>query len=180
MYSAQAYHPEVQHGDDDRADKALQLSEIEMYPAPGDAVLRNVILRISITHFKGNRTRDGSPIQHKITPFECHENAILDSIVLAIAVLLRRGLLSGTVAEILEKADAHPNRQIEIGTPANPYEPLLLHLTKTASYSDHDLKAASSRHIQHAITKSELEAASQVVTLDDMQQEEVLHKTQII
>lgn len=89
---------------DDRGNKVFQISEIEMYLAPGDAVLRNVISRISVTHFKRNRTRDGNPVQHKITPFERPENAILDPIVLTIAVLLRRGSLRGTVAEILQKA----------------------------------------------------------------------------
>lgn len=75
--------------------------------------------------------------------------------MLTLAVLLRRGLLSGTVEEILTKAAARPDRQIQIGTPsdAHQHEPVLLHLTQTASYGDHNLKAVSSDDIRHAVNE---------------------------
>jgi hypothetical protein len=46
---------DIGYADDDGRDKALQIGETELYLAPGDAVLHNVVLRISITHYKGNR-----------------------------------------------------------------------------------------------------------------------------
>lgn len=62
-----------------------------MFLALGAAVVRNVVLRIRMTWYKGNRcaktiqslnamlltftsVRDGLPIQHKITTFERNEN----------------------------------------------------------------------------------------------------------
>jgi hypothetical protein len=47
---------DVGSADDDTRDKALRIGEAELYLATGnDAVLQNVVLRISITLFKGNR-----------------------------------------------------------------------------------------------------------------------------
>jgi len=138
---------------DKDVEAALKLREIELFLAPGKAVLRNVVLRIRITCYKGNRLRDGLPIQHKLTTFERPENAVLDPVVLTIAAFLRRGLLSGTLEEILAKAAARPDRQIQIGTPSDTNPPVLLHLTQNASYGDHNLKGASSDNIRHAVNE---------------------------
>jgi hypothetical protein len=138
------------HTYEDSKDKALQIREVEMYLS-GEADLRNVILRIAVTHYKGNRYRDGDAIRHKNSTFERPENAILDPNVLAIAVFSRRGLLSRSVEDILAKAEAHPDRRIEIGTPKDTRKPVLVHLTKSSSYNDHGLKAVSSRNISQAV-----------------------------
>jgi len=91
-------------------------------------------------------------MRHEITPFEHQENAVLDPIVLAIAVFSRRGLLIGTVDEILAKAAMRPDRRIVIGTPADVNKPVLLHFTKSASYND-ELEAASSSNIRYAVNE---------------------------
>lgn len=70
--------------------------------------------------------------------------------MLAIAVFWRRGLLSGTVEQILTKATTYPNRQILIGTLADADEPVLLHLTRSASYNK-SFKAASTANIRYAV-----------------------------
>lgn len=62
-------------------------------------------------------------------------------------------MLVGTIEEVLSRAEAYPRRQIEIGTVDDVHQPVLLHLTKSASYNDHELKAASSRNIQHAVNQ---------------------------
>lgn len=46
---------DIGYADDDTRDKALQIREVELYLAPGDAVLHDVVLSISIMHSKGNR-----------------------------------------------------------------------------------------------------------------------------
>lgn len=97
------------------------------------------------------RIRDSPPIRHKLSTFKRHENAILDPVVLAIAVFSRRGLLHETLSRILLKAQAHANRQKVIRTPADAHKPVLLHLTRSASYNNPNLKAASTANIRHAI-----------------------------
>lgn len=47
---------DIGSAEDDTRDKALRIGEVELYLAPGgDEVLHDVVLCISITHFKGNQ-----------------------------------------------------------------------------------------------------------------------------
>jgi hypothetical protein len=67
--------------------------------------------------------------------------------VLAFAIFLRRDVLTGTLEDVLAEAAAHPNRQMEIGTLKDAYQPVFLYLAQCASCNDPDLKAASPRSI---------------------------------
>jgi hypothetical protein len=49
-------------------------------------------------------------------------------------VLVWRGLLIGTIEEILAKAEAHPDRQIVIGTPKTADEPVMVRLKKNEKF----------------------------------------------
>ena len=46
---------DIDYTGEDGPYKALQVREIELFLRPGEAILRNVSLRISITQYKGNR-----------------------------------------------------------------------------------------------------------------------------
>lgn len=85
-----------------------------------------------------------------ITTFKHSEIAILDSFVLLIASFRRRGLLSGTLSDILATTSAHPQRRI-VPNISDEATPVLLHLTSDATYNNSDLKAASSDNIFHAM-----------------------------
>jgi hypothetical protein len=61
---------------------------------------------------------------------------------------MRRGLLKGTIEEILARAQAHLLRELVIGTPEDVHKPVLLHLTKDATYYDSGLRAPSSKNIR--------------------------------
>jgi hypothetical protein len=91
-------------------------------------------------------------MRHKITGFQRHDNAIMDPILVGLPVFSRRGLISGTVEDILEKIALHSNRESVIGcTPADAYKPMLLHLTKGASYNDHHLMTEVSRGFDEVV-----------------------------
>jgi hypothetical protein len=104
---------------EDGPDAALQIREIELHLEPGDTVLANVALQIEINWYKGNRGGQSESRKHTLSTFERQENAILDPARRMIDMLLRHGLLTGTFEEIIARAEAHPSRWIEIGTPEN-------------------------------------------------------------
>jgi len=97
--------------------------------------------------------QDANPIRHSISTFERRESVILDPIVLAISVFVRLSLLVRIVEQILHKAEAYPNRNIVIGTLEDIHKPVVLHLTKSASFNDPGLKAVSTTNLRHAVNE---------------------------
>jgi hypothetical protein len=126
---------------------ALQIGEIELYLGPGEAILANVVLRIETNRYKGNRGGGGESRRHILSSFERQENAVISPVGRMIDMLIRRGLLKGTVEEILVRTQAHPLRRLEIGTPEDAHKPVVLHLIEDATYHDSGLRAASSNII---------------------------------
>lgn len=79
--------------------------------------------------------RASPAVRHRVTGFQRRENLILDPIVLPIASLRFRNILSGTVAEILAKAAARPDRRIVIA-PADAHKPVLCQVPYGDNYRD--------------------------------------------
>lgn len=125
----------------------LQLREIQLHLTPGEAKMENVTIKININCSRGTRLREMQSQRHMIQCFERNENAILNPVTLLITMLRRRGILNGSIDEILARAERDLIRRIQIGTPDDAEAPVLLRLTKDASYNDHGLCAASSENL---------------------------------
>lgn len=87
-----------------------------------------------------------------ITSFQRQENLVLGPIVLLIASLQLRGLLPGTVEDILTRASSHPARRIEIGSPEDAHKPVLCHLEKNGRYK-YNTSPATGRSMSKAVAE---------------------------
>jgi hypothetical protein len=117
-------------------------------------------------------------MQHRITTFERPDNAILDPIMLAIAVFLRQGLLFGTIDEILSRAKGIQGDKLRL-------EPQMMHTSRyfyTLRSQRLIMMISRLHHLgtyNMPSTRSDFEEACQV-TLEDTQHGGALHRMQII